>query len=345
MAARRHGLAGRRKAVGLSQEALAYHLGVERSTVVRWEAGATDPLPWLRPKLAVALAVSREELHRLLTADSQGGTPALLLPDDDRFDTFAWEDDLDYAFALFSRQALSEAKPRIERWLLRADTPTTDRSLALEARSRYLFGNILRDEGVLLGPGSAMTEYRRAQELYRALGQDRRVGQLDLLLGVISEMRLDYRHALRVYRDSYRDGRLSAVDRARALLWQGTVLTKQHCAGRAVGLIQNAIRDFERSEAALDWEAAHQKLALAYVHSAKLDLAVQAFDVPLSSTLRRTPLQEVQLTVARAHLLVTAAQTDEAAQLLDSGERLASDHHLHHQLSAVRNLRTTIEQK
>ena len=37
-AARRR-LAGRRKALGLTQEALADLMGVERTTVVRWERG------------------------------------------------------------------------------------------------------------------------------------------------------------------------------------------------------------------------------------------------------------------------------------------------------------------
>lgn len=66
MTAKRHALAQRRKAVGHTQEQLADLLGVERSTVVRWEAGETEPLPWCRPKLAEALAVSLDVLHELL---------------------------------------------------------------------------------------------------------------------------------------------------------------------------------------------------------------------------------------------------------------------------------------
>ncbi|MEU7924765.1 helix-turn-helix transcriptional regulator [Micromonospora sp. NPDC049107] len=63
---RRHRLAQRRKAIGLSQERLAEVLGVDRSTIVRWERAETDPQPWLRPHLARALKVSVEELADLL---------------------------------------------------------------------------------------------------------------------------------------------------------------------------------------------------------------------------------------------------------------------------------------
>jgi tetratricopeptide (TPR) repeat protein/transcriptional regulator with XRE-family HTH domain len=65
-AARRR-LAQRRKALGLTQEALADLIGVERSTIVRWERGDTAPVPWMRPKLARALRVSADRLGELLT--------------------------------------------------------------------------------------------------------------------------------------------------------------------------------------------------------------------------------------------------------------------------------------
>lgn len=66
MASRRHRLAERRKAIGLSQERLAEVMGVDRSTVVRWERADTDPQPWHRPRLANALRISIEELAALL---------------------------------------------------------------------------------------------------------------------------------------------------------------------------------------------------------------------------------------------------------------------------------------
>lgn len=63
---RRIRLAQRRKAVGLSQERLAEILGVDPSTIRRWERADNDPQPWHRPKLAQALRVSLEELVFLL---------------------------------------------------------------------------------------------------------------------------------------------------------------------------------------------------------------------------------------------------------------------------------------
>ena len=67
-------LARARRAAGLTQEELAYRLRVDRSTVGRWELGETEPQPWLRPKLARALGLSRDALEQLLAATTSGGT-------------------------------------------------------------------------------------------------------------------------------------------------------------------------------------------------------------------------------------------------------------------------------
>jgi hypothetical protein len=55
--------------VGHTQETLAEFVGVEPTTVGRWERGETCPQPWCRPKLAEGLTVSVEELDRLLAQD------------------------------------------------------------------------------------------------------------------------------------------------------------------------------------------------------------------------------------------------------------------------------------
>ncbi|WP_213456637.1 NB-ARC domain-containing protein [Rhizomonospora bruguierae] len=56
----------RRKTVGYTQEKLAEELGVDRTTVVRWERAESQPQPWQRPKLAELLRISAEELHDIL---------------------------------------------------------------------------------------------------------------------------------------------------------------------------------------------------------------------------------------------------------------------------------------
>jgi DNA-binding XRE family transcriptional regulator len=80
MADRRDALARRRRMLALSQEDLATQLGVNRSTVARWERGQTDPQPWNRPDLCRVLAVDLQELEGLLQPPPTGGqnaTPAL----------------------------------------------------------------------------------------------------------------------------------------------------------------------------------------------------------------------------------------------------------------------------
>ena len=63
---RRPFIVERRRIAGLTQEALAAALGVQRSTVARWETGATEPMLWVRPRLAVTLGLTLEELHAML---------------------------------------------------------------------------------------------------------------------------------------------------------------------------------------------------------------------------------------------------------------------------------------
>lgn len=62
--------------LGFSQEQLAGTLGIERSTVARWERAETKPRPWQRPALAQELQVSLDELDELLAAISTVGEPA-----------------------------------------------------------------------------------------------------------------------------------------------------------------------------------------------------------------------------------------------------------------------------
>ncbi|WP_083934164.1 helix-turn-helix domain-containing protein [Sciscionella marina] len=77
MPGKRDRLARQRHAMGMTQEQLAVQLGVERSTVYRWESGEVAPRPNMQPKLARALSVTPAELTNLLVIDSDpSGAPA-----------------------------------------------------------------------------------------------------------------------------------------------------------------------------------------------------------------------------------------------------------------------------
>ena len=73
MTARRDRLARRRKSLGFSQERLAVTLGVDRTTVGRWERGETDPHPYIRARLSGALQVTSAELDTLITGGPDHG--------------------------------------------------------------------------------------------------------------------------------------------------------------------------------------------------------------------------------------------------------------------------------
>ncbi|WP_319020087.1 helix-turn-helix transcriptional regulator [Streptomyces sp. C8S0] len=70
MTSRRRRLAARRKVCGFNQEEFAEAVGVDRSTVQRWESGKNDPQPWQRPRIAKVLAITAAELDALLVPDA-----------------------------------------------------------------------------------------------------------------------------------------------------------------------------------------------------------------------------------------------------------------------------------
>jgi transcriptional regulator with XRE-family HTH domain len=77
VAGMRHRLVSARKEAGFSQERLAERVGVERSTIMRWERGETTPQPWARPKLAHALNISDQALSELLAETAEPESAAL----------------------------------------------------------------------------------------------------------------------------------------------------------------------------------------------------------------------------------------------------------------------------
>lgn len=79
MGKRRTELAAARKTSGHTQESLAAALGIDRSTVIRWEAGDYAPLPYLRPKLARLLRQSPDHLRVLIDGQSNGANEPIEL--------------------------------------------------------------------------------------------------------------------------------------------------------------------------------------------------------------------------------------------------------------------------
>jgi DNA-binding XRE family transcriptional regulator len=76
MAGKRRQFARVRKAAGYTQESLAERLGVDRSTVGRWEIGEVEPQAGQRPKIAEALGISLDQLAGLLAATDAGEVAA-----------------------------------------------------------------------------------------------------------------------------------------------------------------------------------------------------------------------------------------------------------------------------
>ena len=74
---RRQELVSARKAAGLTQEELAEAMRVDRSTVIRWEAGDYAPLPFQWPRLAKVLGRSTDELRELIDVGAAPGLPML----------------------------------------------------------------------------------------------------------------------------------------------------------------------------------------------------------------------------------------------------------------------------
>lgn len=66
MVVKRRSFAQARRAAGYSQEGLAERLGVDRTTVARWEAGEYEPQPLQRPRIAEAFGLSLGACNQLL---------------------------------------------------------------------------------------------------------------------------------------------------------------------------------------------------------------------------------------------------------------------------------------
>lgn len=65
---RRAKLVEARKAAGKTQEQVAEHVDVDRTTVGNWERGLATPQPHQRPAYAEAIGISLSELHAILSS-------------------------------------------------------------------------------------------------------------------------------------------------------------------------------------------------------------------------------------------------------------------------------------
>ncbi|MEV5748976.1 hypothetical protein AB0L00_14260 [Actinoallomurus sp. NPDC052308] len=335
----------------MSIRAFAEELGVNVRTVAKWEKlqAAIVPRPDTQAILDTALnradAAAQQRFQSLLAEiGPMAGTPAGEAGVHS-WSHEAWADDIERAVVYLSRQNFPAASALINRWLLRFPADRLDaRGLYLRARSLVLAGDVQRDQGMLVGPGSAQRSYRRALSMFADLDIPCRIAQVSLSLAVIDEMVGDLHSAARRYRLFADDERLSDRDRARSLLWVGTALSKAGEHQYAARVMAEATNVFEDLDEAEDWSVAHQKLALAYRGAGDIDQALRLIEAARTGGAQDTPMQRVRLNTAYAHILVSDRATrDEGIARLEETGRLAHDCRLNHQLRSIDAIRHEVE--
>lgn len=342
-----------RLALRFSVRGFAEHLGVGVRTVSKWESngGLRCPQPAMQAALDTVLARATadeqarfEDLTASSTALSSGrATPRMWSKDD-------WIDDLDRARLSASQQNFTLASVLATRWLARTDSVRLDdEDLHLRGRTLTLLGDVARDQGQLSGPGSAVSAYRQALQLFGDIRADRRTAQVELLLAVVDEMSGELERSAQRYQELSTDPRLSVLDRARARLWIGTALTKvPESAGiektTAVGVIESAISEFEELDEPDEWNVGHQKLALAHLALDRRDDAHRHIDIAQAAQGTSTPLQKVKLDTARGHILMSDRETrSEGLATLEHCRDFAGAHQLSHQVASIERIIGSIE--
>ncbi|MGH3626807.1 MAG: helix-turn-helix transcriptional regulator [Sciscionella sp.] len=164
---KRHALARARKTAGLTQERLAEVLGVERSTVVRWEAGTSEPQPWLWPKLGRALGVSRTQLAPLLVSVTPP-TAASIEELRDAVTELGMEYDRAPSTALLA--AAGSHLAQIASIRDRAADGTERELGSIEAEAATLMGQLVWDASQRRDHRTANVYYKRAIEASRRFG-------------------------------------------------------------------------------------------------------------------------------------------------------------------------------
>lgn len=162
------------------------------------------------------------------------------------------------------------------------------------------------------------------------------MAQVELSLTVVTEMSGKLEASARGYELLSSDDRLHARDQARARLWVGTALSKKQEYRAAITASLDAIQLFEQLDEPEAWSGAHQKLALAYLNAGDLSNAVQYIDVALANRKQDSPLQQVRLDTAHAHVLLNDRATiTEAIATLDRAKIQALHYGLTHQSQAI----------
>lgn len=326
----------------------AEHLGIAARTVSKWEAAgsATFPRPDTQAMLDTVLARAdgwAQQRFEMLCRSGAGPSPTVLRPQ--RGDFESWTDDLERASVALSRQDFGAAGTLVERWLTRFPPAELDeRGAYLHSRTLVLQGGIRRDQGRLAGPGSARASLLAARDGFARLGIDSRVAQTDLGLVVLQEMGGDLETSARGYESLSRDERLSGRDRALALLWVGTALSKvarPDATAHAIEMMAIASEAFEHLDEAADWSVAQQKLALAHRARGDLGRALSFIELAERNRINDSPLQLVRLNTARAHILLTdPATTGEGLQVIGRAGDMAALHGLRHQLDSITKIRS-----
>jgi tetratricopeptide (TPR) repeat protein len=342
-----------RGALRLSVRAFAEHLDIAVRTVTKWESLAeqTTPRPDTQALLDAALTLAdadaKKRFEILLLHNHRAGTVGSFARDPREWDYETWTDDLGRAAACLARQDFTFATSLVDRWLRRFTPEDLDANgLYLHARSLALLGDLRRDQGAIRGPLSARQTYRTAWTMFQNLGHPRRAAQMELALAVVDEMSGHLEPAATRYRTLSGDDRLSRRDRARALLWVGTALSKKGSNTYAARAMTHAIRDFEALEEPEDWSVAHQKLALAYRGANDLTNAARCIDVALTHRTPDSPLQRVRLDTAHAHILLTDPRTaDHGLTLLGHAAGVSQAFGLTHQLTSINKLRIRFDRK
>jgi tetratricopeptide (TPR) repeat protein len=338
-----------RRALRLSVRAFAERLGVGVRTVSKWESlgTRTTPRPFMQSILDTALSVADEARQRfelLLRQDGEVPVRDYYRGGPREWNYETWTDDLGRAAACLAQQDFKFANSLVDRWLRRFSPLELDGTgLSLHARSLVLLGDLQRDQGDVQGALSASHTYRRAHQFFRDLGVPRRAAQVELSLAVVEEMngRLDL--AAHRYEALAGDSRLSPRDRARALLWVGTALSKKGANEHAMTLMAEAIRRFEQLEEPDDWSVAHQKMALAHRGAGELSTALRYLDVALANR-SDSPMQRVRLQTAHAHVLLSDGATSEGGlRLLDEAAGTSRRFGMSHQLASIEAIRVAFE--